>query len=217
MNDADILRILQNAGAIITGTHVVYTSGRHGSTYVNKDALFPYTHETNLVCARLAEHFVNENAAVVAGPTVGGVIMAQWVAHHLRELTGQAVMAVYAEEHHISKQRVFRRGYDRHLTDQRVLIVDDVLTTGGSARKMVSAVRAAGGLVVGVGALCNRGVLTAEVLDVPRLVAMTEIPMKSWDAVGCPLCHEGVPMNTQVGKGAEFLARQQQSNTAAEE
>jgi orotate phosphoribosyltransferase len=199
----DILDTLNRVGALITNTHVVYTSGRHGSSYVNKDALYPYTAATSAVCATIAEHFAAAAVEVVAGPTVGGVIMAQWTAHHLSQRTGREVLAIYAEEelHEGEKRRVFRRGYDSLLVGKRMLIVEDILTTGGSARLVVEAARRQGGAIVGVAALCNRGSVTAEQLQAPELLSLTSIPLESFDPAECPLCQAGVPINTRVGKG----------------
>jgi orotate phosphoribosyltransferase len=73
-------------------------------------------------------------------------------------------------------------------------------------REAVAAVRAAGGQVVAVAALCNRGGLTAADLDVPVLRALMELSLESWEASACPLCRDGVPVDTEVGKGREFLA-----------
>lgn len=208
--EGDILATLERVNAIITDSHVVYTSGRHGSSYVNKDALYPHTAETSMICAHIAAHFRDAEVSVVAGPTVGGVIMAQWVAHHLSQLTNRPVLAVYAEETGTddARRRVFRRGYDTLIAGNRVLVVEDVLTTGGSARQVISAARDAGGEVVGLGGLCNRGGLTAAALDVPAFLALLTVPLESWDAAECPFCQAGVPINTRVGKGAAFLARQ---------
>lgn len=210
LQEPEIIAILERVGAIITNSHLVYTSGRHGSSYVNKDALYPHTTETSTVCASIAAQFVGMGVEVVAGPTIGGVIMAQWVAYHLSNQALLPVLAVYAEEEDVDgeRQRVFRRGYADLIAGRRVLVVEDVLTTGGSARQVIAAVQAAGGTIVGVGALCNRGQLTAQTLGVPTLVALTAIPMESWEAANCPLCRQGVPVNTRVGKGAAFVARQ---------
>lgn len=207
MSDANLLDVLHQLGAIVTNDHIVYTSGRHGSSYVNKDALYPHTAATSMVGAALARHFADAGVETVAGPTVGGVIMAQWTAHHLSQLSGREVLAVYAEEEQAEtgKRRVFRRGYDALIAGKRVLVVEDVLTTGGSARLVVEAVTAAGGIVVGVGALCNRGGITALDLGAPRLVALTELPLESYPAEECPLCAAGVPINTRLGKGAAYL------------
>lgn len=210
MSDETVLTLLAQVGALITGDHLVYTSGRHGSSYVNKDALYPHTAATSAVCAQIARHFATAGVEVVAGPTVGGVIMAQWTAHHLSALTGREVLAVYAEEESDGegKRRVLRRGYDALVAGRRVLVVEDILTTGGSARLVVAAVRAAEGTVVGVGALCNRGAVSAERIDAPELYALSEVPLESYAPAECPLCAAGVPINTRVGKGAAFLAAQ---------
>lgn len=204
----DTLELLARLGALITGDHLVYTSGRHGSSYVNKDALYPHTAATSEVCARIARRFAGAGVEVVAGPTVGGVIMAQWTAHHLCALTGREVLAVYAEEEPGAevKRRAFRRGYDALVAGRRVLVVEDILTTGGSVRLVVEAVRAAGGAVAGVGALCNRGGIAAAQVGAPELYALADVPLESYPADECPLCAAGVPVNTRVGKGAAFLA-----------
>jgi orotate phosphoribosyltransferase len=202
MSQQPVLQILERVGAVLTGTHVVYTSGRHGETYVNKDALYTSTEDTSAVCKLIAEHFAAAAIDVVAGPTVGGVILAQWVAHHSApRADGRRPAAIYAEE--IDGLRVFRRGYADFIPGRRVLVVEDILTTGGSARKVVEAVRAAGGEVAGLGVLCNRGGITAEMVGVPELYALTALPLSSWDATDCPLCRAGVPINTKVGKGGK--------------
>lgn len=207
LSEAEVMTILRQVGAIITDSHLVYTSGRHGRSYVNKDALYPHTAETSKICGRIAEQFVGLGVDVVAGPTIGGVIMAQWVAHHLSQVTFLPVLAVYAEEVEVEgkRARAFRRGYADIIASQRVLIVEDILTTGGSVRQVIAAVQAAGGTVVGVGALCNRGNITAQTLGVPTLTALVNLPLESWEADTCPLCQQGVPINTRVGKGAAFV------------
>ncbi len=208
MPNQDVLATLAGVGALITGDHLVYTSGRHGSSYVNKDALYPHTAATSQVCARIAARFADAGVEVVAGPTVGGVIMAQWTAQHLSVLTGREVLAVYAEEEvgeGGARRRLFRRGYDALVAGRRVLVVEDILTTGGSARLVVAAAHEAGGSVVGVGALCNRGGVSAEMIGAPLLFSLSEVPLESFAPEECPLCAAGVPINTRVGKGAAFL------------
>ncbi len=201
----DPYSILEQVGALLRG-HFVLTSGRHAEAYVNKDALYPHTAETSRLCREMAG-FADLGTQMVAAPAIGGVILSQWVSHHLSALLGTEILAVYAEPG-LGDTLVFKRGYDRLIPGKRVFVVEDVLTTGGSAKKVVDAVRALQGEVVGVAVLSNRGGVTREQLgDVPWLHALTVIPMESWTAEECPLCREGVPVNTEVGKGAEFLAR----------
>ena len=243
MKEKEALKIFEETKAIITGSHIVYTSGRHGSAYVNKDAVYPYTQKISELCKAIAEHFyLKQDVEVVAGPAVGGVILSQWVAHHYHPFAYQPqIMAVFAEEEKIriaeakeenltikvfdgerlvsettlekgqklqvhTGRLVFARGYDKLIPGKKVLVVEDILTTGGSAKKVVEAVRACGGEVVGLGVLCNRDNVKAEdVGDVPELFALTNVQMESWPEKECPLCIEGVSINTEVGKGREYL------------
>ncbi len=219
MTEEEVLEVLEKTGAIITDSHIVYTSGKHGTAYINKDAVYPHTEAISKLCRAIAEHFSDKEIYgidVVVAPAVGGVVLTQWTAHWLSELTGEEILAVYAEKSEDGKSFLFKRGYenlvlrpdDTHLS-RLVLVVEDVLTTGGSAKKVVEATRAVGGVVAGVGVLCNRGGITPEDLGgVPELFALTKPKMDSWDEADCPLCAKGVPINTFVGKGLEFLARQ---------
>jgi len=93
--------------------------------------------------------------------------------------------------------------------EKKILVVEDVLTTGDSARKVIEVTRALEGKVVGLGVLCNRGKVTeADVISVPRLTALLEVELAMYDAKTCPLCEQDIPINTDVGKGREFLAKQ---------
>ncbi len=207
MNEQEVLEILRKLGAVITDSHIVYTSGRHGSAYVNKDAVYPHTAETSRLCHAIAERFADDSVKVVIAPAIGGVILSQWVAHHLSEMNGYEVLGVYAEKTKSGDAFVIKRGYDKIVAGKNVLVVEDVLTTGGSAKKVVEATRALGGNVIGLGVLCNRGGITPrDVADVPKLTALVNVTLDAWDEADCPLCGQDVPINTDVGKGREFLA-----------
>jgi orotate phosphoribosyltransferase len=191
--------ILAEARAIVTASHVVYTSGKHGSAYVNKDAVYPNTARVAELCRFLGDAAAPHRPEIVCGPATGGIILAQWTAHHL------GVPAVYAEKAPDGGM-VLKRGYDKLVAGRRVLVVEDVLNTGGSIRDTVRAVRAAGGDVVAAAALVNRGRVTAADVETPALTALLDVDLDAWDAASCPLCRDGVPVNTDVGKGREFLA-----------
>lgn len=208
MTEAEVSALLKRVGAVLTNDHFVFTSGRHGIAYVNKDALYPYTAETSRLCRALAERFADDNVEVVIAPAIGGVILSQWTAHYLTEMNGHQVFGVYAEKSESGDAFVIKRGYDKLIVGKNVLVVEDVLTTGGSAKKVVEATRAIGGSVVGLGALCNRGGITPQDLaDIPKLTALMNVNLDAWDEADCPLCKQGVRINTDVGKGREFLAR----------
>ena len=206
MTESEVLKILHQVGAIITGSHIVYTSGQHGSSYVNKDAVYPHTGEISRLCRAIAEKFSQTGVEVVAAPALGGIILSQWTAHHLSELDGRNVLAVYAEKS--GDGFVIQRGYDKLISGKKVLVVEDILTTGGSVKKVVETVRALGGQVTAVAALCNRGGVTAEGLgNLPELFALVNLQLEAWDEKECPLCAKNVPVNTSIGKGREFLAK----------
>ncbi len=191
---------LNAIGAILTDTHVVYTSGKHGSAYVNKDAIYPHTFLTSALCEEIAAHFENSNVEVVVAPAIGAVILSQWIAHHLSEMTTREVLCVYAEKD-AGDGFVIKRGYENLVKGRRCLVVEDVVNTGGSVLKVVRKVRELGGEVVGVGALCNRGdVKSADLDSVPELFSLVNVKLEAWDPASCPLCLKGVPLNTSVGK-----------------
>ena len=210
-DEDEVRKILQELGAVIDNSHIVYTSGKHGSAYVNKDAIYPHTSETSYLCQLIAEYFIDDDVEVVIAPAIGGVILSQWIAYHLSQLniTGKEILGVYAEKVEGCDAFVIKRGYDKIITGKNVLVVEDVLTTGGSVKKVIDATRVAGGNVLGLGVLCNRGGITpTDVSDVPKLFSLVNIKLDAWDEADCPLCKQEIPINTNVGKGREFIARQ---------
>jgi orotate phosphoribosyltransferase len=205
MKQDEALDLMQQVGAVITNDHLVYTSGRHGSAYLNKDAIYPHTSVTARLCAGIADHFGDHDVDAVIAPAVGGVILSQWTAHQLSVVSSREVLGLYADK--IDNEFVVKRGYDQHIPGRNILVVEDVLTTGGSVKKVIEAVRGLGGNVVGVGVLCNRGGVTPTDLgDVPEIHALVTVDFASWAETDCPLCAARTPINTSVGKGAEFLA-----------
>lgn len=200
-----VIDILKQVGAIITDSHIVYTSSRHGSVYINKDALYPRTKETSEVCKMFAEKYKDHNIDVVVGPALGGIILSQWTAHHLSELTGREVLGVYTEKIAEGGQQ-FTRGYGDLVKSKRVLVLEDITNTGGSVVKVVDVVRAAGGEVVAVCVMVNRdpeNVTTASI-GAP-FESLAVFPAESFDAAECPLCQANMPINTSVGHGKKYL------------
>lgn len=211
LTELEVHKILEQVGAVITDNHFVYTSGKHGSAYVNKDAVYPDTEITSKLCREMACRAVAvlpESIETVIAPAIGGVILSQWVAYHCSVPPNRKVASIYAEKSPEGDQFVIKRGYDKYVTGQSVLVVEDILNTGGSARKVVEAINAIGGKVAGVVVLCNRGGVTVDDLGIApgSLIALTNIEMDIWDEDVCPLCQQGVPVNTAIGKGAEYLA-----------
>ncbi len=205
MTEDEILAILQKVGAFRSG-HFVFTSGRHSDTYVLKDAMYAYPRETSQVCREMAERFKDAGVEAVIGPAIGAAILAQWTAHHMREMSGREVFAVYADKDG-QGGFIIKRGYDQVIKGKKTLVVEDLTTTGGSIKKVVEAARKAGADVVGAIAICNRGNVTKEAVGNPSVFEqLLDIELESWPAGECELCKTGIPVNTDVGHGREFLA-----------
>jgi len=209
MDEAQVLEVLQKVGAFRAG-HFVFTSGLHADMYVNKDALYPYTTETSRLCREMAGRFRDKNIEAVSGPAIGAAILAQWVAYHLSEMTGHEVYAAGAEKDG-EGGFVLRRGYDKIVEGKNVLVVEDLTTTGGSIKKAIGAVRAAGGNVVGAIALCNRGDVTKEMIGNPPIFdQLVKLHLEQWPESECELCQGNIPVNTDIGHGKDFLAKKAQ-------
>src|SRR4030065_2118128 len=142
----EIIQIFRDAGAILEG-HFLLTSGLHSPVYWQKFRVLQYPHYTQKLCRLIAEHFRKYKVEIVAGPTTGGIILAFEVARQL------GVKGIFAEKE--GETRVFRRGFTIEPGD-RVLIVDEILTTGSSITEVMKAVQQLRGIIVGVGVLVDR-------------------------------------------------------------
>ena len=180
-----ILETLCASGALKEG-HFVLSSGRHSDRYVEKFDLLRQPRATSDVCRVITDRFQDQAIDVVAGPTTGGMILAFEVARQL------GVAAAYAERSTDSERiREFRRG-TTFSSGSRVLVVDDILTTGGSLRETLDALVAHPVEVAGVAVLVDRSGGSAA-LDMPY-VALSTMDIQTWDAAECPLCGRGEPI-----------------------
>lgn len=207
MNRQDgVMELFEKHNAVVRNTHVVFTSSKHGDTYINKDALYPDTRAVASLCQLFADHFASRGIEIVAAPAIGGVALAQWTAHQLSNM-GQSVLAVYAEKQ-ADGHFQFRRGYDALLKGRHVLVVEDIVTTGGSVKGVIEAARQCGAHIEGVAVICNRGgVQPGAIGDPPEVFSLVNINLNSWSEDDCPLCARSVPVNPNLVKGHEYLAR----------
>lgn len=170
-------------GAILRG-HFQLASGRHAGTYIEKFRILQWPDITGEFCERIAGRFRGETN-LVAGPTTGGVILSFETARRL------GLRSIIAERKDEGEGREFRRGFEIGPGDN-VLIVDDVLTTGGSIRDVLEAVRERGATVAGVGVLIDRSGGKVD-FGVPFFACLT-VDVPSWEPGECELCREGAPL-----------------------
>lgn len=181
---AEVAEMLRRAGALLDG-HFQLTSGRHSPVYVEKFRALERPQYAEQLCRLIAERFRGEDVEVVAAPTSGGIIVSYEVS---RQLGGQ-VLGVFAEKEEDGVRR-FRRGFA--VGGRRVLVVDDVLTAGGSIGEVAAAVREAGGEVVGVGVLVDRSGGRVD-FGVPLFACLT-LDLPTYEAPDCPQCARGEPL-----------------------
>lgn len=182
----DVLATLQSIGALKRG-HFLFSSGRHGDVYLEKFDLFRNPRATSDVCTGFVERFQDERIDVVVGPTTGGILMAFETGRQL------AVAAAFAERSsEMGTAREFRRG-TTFPPGSRVLLLDDILTTGGSVRETLAALEPHQVEIVAIGVLVDRSGGNVTFGDIP-LYALSTQEIVSWDPSACPLCRDGQPI-----------------------
>ena len=177
--------IFSRAGAYLEG-HFLLSSGKHSPFYLEKFQVLQWPQETERLCASIAESARGLGVQTVAGPTTGGIILAHEVARQL------GVRAVYAERVADGPGREFRRGFQLR-AGERVLVVDDIMSTGGSVQETIDAVRACGADVVGVGVLVDRSAGQATFGGLP-VIALWDVSIPAYRPEDCPQCASGVPL-----------------------
>ncbi len=182
-----VLEIFKEAGVLLEG-HFLLTSGRHSNRYLQCAKIFRNTRYSEELCAALADYYRNDGVEVVIGPAMGAVQMAYEVSRSL------GCENFFAERE--NGAMTLRRGFAVQ-PGQKVLLVEDVITTGGSVREVMDLVKAAGGEVVGVGSIVDR---TGGKIDfgVP-FHAVISLDVESWEADECPLCKAGAPAPYKPG------------------
>ena len=135
----------------------------------------------------------------------GGIILSQWVASHLSEICGKEVLGIYTEKL-LDGGQMFTRGYEKYIKDgKRVLVVEDIITTGGSILKSIKAVQESGGNVVGACAMVNKNKDLDPNMFGVLFDTLTDLFVDTYTEDECPLCKNNVPINTNVGHGKKYL------------
>jgi len=179
----NIEEIFEKSGAILKG-HFLLASGLHSPVYWEKFRVLQFPRYTEQLCRMIASHFQKQKIQVVAGPTTGGIILAFEVARQL------GVRGIFAEKEG-AQDRAFRRGFSIN-PGERVLIVDDILTTGSSIRQVMAAATRQGGIIIGIGVLVDRSEQKIE-FGVP-FFSCHRAETITYQPQDCPLCAAGIPL-----------------------
>jgi len=181
MTSDAVLSLFRSSGALLEG-HFRLSSGLHSGGYLQCALVLQYPRHAAALGEAIAAAVRSRGADVVLSPALGGIVIGQEVGH------GLDVRAVFAERQ--DGMLTLRRGFSLGRTD-RVLIVEDVVTTGGSTRETIAVAHEAGAMVVGASAIIDRGAATD--LGVP-FHALARVNLPTYDPTTCPLCARGVPL-----------------------
>ena len=190
MTEQEVKDLLIKTHAIMEG-HFLLTSGLHSPLYVEKFNVLQHPKYTEALCQELAKYFADKNIETVVGPMTGGILLAQEVGKAL------GTRAIFTER--VNGKMAFRRGFSLK-KGERVAIVEDIVTTGGSVREVIDVVKAEGAIPVGVGLLVDRSGGKATFEDVPAH-ALLHLDVTTYKPEECPLCKEGVPMTKRGRTG----------------
>jgi orotate phosphoribosyltransferase len=187
----DVLNLFTQAGAYLKG-HFLLTSGRHSDVYFEKFMLLAHPNLLEDLCSRLARLYKDTGVHTVLGPTLGGAIIAYELARQLD------CRAVYAEEE--EGRRVLRRGFKIE-AGERVLICDDILTTGRSVNEVIALAESCRAEIAGIALLLDRS--GGKVSFTHPYRALTRVDADAYEPATCPLCLQGVPL-TKRGSRKEI-------------
>lgn len=176
------LELLKDAGVLLEG-HFLLTSGRHSEKYLQCAKIFKDTALSELLCKELSDRLGDNKPDVVCGPAIGAILMSYEVSRQLKTPN------IFAERE--NGNMVFRRGFEV-LAGQKILVVEDVVTTGGSVKEVIKLIQDAGGIVSGVGAIVDR---TGGKIDfgVP-FYSVLSVEVESFEPENCPICKTGTPV-----------------------
>lgn len=191
LTNEEILQAFDKTGGILKG-HFLLTSGRHSDTYMQCAKLFVDPEESERLCKDLAARLTEFRADAVVSPAVGGIIMGYEVARQLK------VKNLFAER--VDGKMTLRRGFELP-ANSRVIVVEDVVTTGGSVKEVIELVKASGSTVVAVASIVDRSNGKVD-FGYPYRALLT-MEVVSYEADACPLCKTGMPAYKPGSRGLQ--------------
>ena len=183
LQQEEVYNLFKQADALLDG-HFLLTSGLHSPTYLEKFLVLQYPNTVERFCAELASRFADSGIEIVVGPTTGGVMLAYEVGKQL------GVRGIFAERGD-NGGRVLRRGFKLR-PGERVLLVDDILTTGSSVRDTMQVIEDAKAQLIGVAVLADRS--GGKVDFGVRLESLLKLDVQQYTAEECPQCAAAIPL-----------------------
>lgn len=202
----DVRKTLQANGCSYDG-HFVGTSGNHLSGYWNIDPIMPHVAIVSDIAKLLAAQFAELSIDTVVAPAVGAIPLAHWVAYHLEQMTGKKTHGVWADKVKPEGFAFERSGFVPVVRGKRVLVVEDIINTMYSVRKLVELTKQSGGEVIGVAAVVAHKQASAKSIGVPRLTTLCEMYYDVYSPADCSkhgLCAQHVPVVVDIAHGDEF-------------
>ncbi|MGI6406807.1 MAG: orotate phosphoribosyltransferase [Syntrophaceticus sp.] len=182
MNEQELIEVFKERGALLEG-HFRLTSGLHSNGYIQCAQVLKYPDLSTELGKKLGEHFRDLDVDTVVGPAIGGIVIAQEVGRAL------GVKAIFSER--VEGNMTLRRGFEIN-EGERVVVVEDVVTTGGSTKEVIELVKENGGVVVGVGSLVDRH--SGELDFGVPFHSLLKLAIETFSPDDCPLCREGLPI-----------------------
>jgi orotate phosphoribosyltransferase len=179
LNKEEILKIFRESGALLEG-HFILTSGLHSDKYFQCARVFQYPWHAQTLCQDIAGHYRNVRIDAVVSPAVGGIVVGQEIARLLN------VRSIFTER--VEGKMTLRRGF-MVASGEKILVAEDVTTTGGSVKEVMEAVRGHGGKVVGVTGVVDRSGGKAE-FGVPYF-SLLKMDVMTYQPESCLLCKAG--------------------------
>lgn len=193
MDRQQVLSIFKNSGALLEG-HFQLTSGLHSNQYFQCAKVLQYPHHATALCAEIALQFRESTIDAVVAPALGGIVVGQEVGRQLN------VRTMFTERKEGLMQ--LRRGFEIH-AGERVLVCEDVVTTGGSVVEAIRIVKELGGTPVGVGYIVDRsdGRVKFDVSDGGKQVSVLQMDVVTYKREDCPFCKKGIPVEKPGSRG----------------
>ena len=182
MTETQVLKLFNKQGALLNG-HFKLSSGLHSEKYLQCAPILQYPKLARRLSGELAKRFSKETIDAVVGPALGGITLAYEIARAL------GVRGIFAERE--DGKMTLRRGFSIN-AGERVLVVEDVITTGGSTKEVIGVVKSLGGGVVGVASIIDRS--GCRIDFGVRQESLARVDVKTFEPGDCPLCRSGTPL-----------------------